>query len=252
MTRVPGGSNLHPAGSGAASPPVGSRRGLRPGEYDDDDDDDEDDDAMNRRSFARRLLATAGALGAPGLSGFLGACDRDDENDGEPASSGEGTVGQASGEDGGESYRFFDADQARTLTAFLDTLLPPDDPPGSPGASDAGVLTFIDRELARDEFRKFQRFFQDGAGFLDREARRLEGAGFDALGPERRTALVEKLQFGELDGGRFPGRTFFSVAHTFALEGFFSAPAPGGNRDRVAWRWAGIDVSCPASPPPTG
>lgn len=200
---------------------------------------------MKRRSFARRLLATTGALGVPGLATpFLGGCDRDDP-DGEKSTA-------PSPEPAEPTYTHFDTAQARTLGAFVDTLLPPDDPPGSPGGMDAGVLTFVDRQLGREEFQKFQRFFQDGAALLDREARRLEGAAFHALGPDPRRRVVEKLQFGELESGRFPAPTFFAVAHSFALEGFFGAPKHGGNRDRVAWRWAGIDMSCPDNPPRPG
>jgi gluconate 2-dehydrogenase gamma chain len=46
-------------------------------------------------------------------------------------------------------FRFFDAEEARTIEAMLDRLIPASN--GVPGARDAGAITYIDNRLANDQ-----------------------------------------------------------------------------------------------------
>ena len=45
--------------------------------------------------------------------------------------------------------------------------------------------------------------------------------------------------------GRRSSRRFFTLLLTFTLEGFFSDPVYGGNRDGVGWRFIGFSIRPP-------
>lgn len=81
---------------------------------------------IDRRELLRRAGWLAGAtLTAPALLGLLHSCVKEDGLDWEP--------------------RYFTADEARFLTAYVDTLLPRTD---TPGGLDVNVHLFIDRMMA--------------------------------------------------------------------------------------------------------
>ena len=63
------------------------------------------------------------------------------------------------------NWEFLSDDQARTLAAICDQIIPADD---FPSASQAGVLTYIDRQLVR-HYRRHQDAYRDG---LERVPRR--------------------------------------------------------------------------------
>ena len=65
-------------------------------------------------------------------------------------------VGCTAGRQG--NWDFLSDAQARTLTAICDQIIPADD---FPSASQAGVLTYIDRQLVR-HFRRHQDAYRDG------------------------------------------------------------------------------------------
>src|SRR3974377_1413883 len=54
-------------------------------------------------------------------------------------------------------------DEARTLAALCDQIIPADD---SPSASQAGVVTYIDRQLAR-HYRSHQDAYRDGLKHIE-------------------------------------------------------------------------------------
>lgn len=177
----------------------------------------------------------AGAVGAPA---WLGACERRPKPAADP--------------DPPYVVKHFDAGQQRTLTALFDTLIPPDDPPGSPGGAEAGLLEFLDRLVAEDAFRKFVPFVRRGVAALDRAASGAHGVAFAGATAAQRTEVLERFQAGAVGAA---GAKFFDVMSTFALEGFYGSPFHGGNEGKIAWQWAGITMACPErpeEPPPVG
>jgi gluconate 2-dehydrogenase gamma chain len=113
----------------------------------------------------------------------------------------------------GRTLRFFSEQECRTMEALLDWIIPADD---SPGAREAGVIHYIDRQLMR-EFREHRKTYREGL------------------------AAVNRLGGSLTDVQRDPAtRTFFELVVTHAMQGFYSDPRHGGNRDFVSWRMLGL------------
>jgi gluconate 2-dehydrogenase gamma chain len=125
-------------------------------------------------------------------------------------------------------YRSLTAREGRCLAALCDVVVPQD---AFPSASQAGVVRFIDRQLAR-HFRPHRDTYRQGLAELDARA----GGSFASLPREEQVKLAE-----ELDRGKSP---FFALVVTHTLWGYYASPRHGANRDYLAWRMLGV----PASP----
>jgi gluconate 2-dehydrogenase gamma chain len=130
-----------------------------------------------------------------------------------------GAVVGCGGPTGG--WRFLTSQEARTLDAMLACIIPSDD---APGAREAGVIHYIDRQLTR-RFREHRKTYR--AGLADM------GAFADAP-PERQEQLLRQM---EQDKERKP---FFDLVVTHAMQGFYGNPRHGGNRDFASWRMLGV------------
>jgi gluconate 2-dehydrogenase gamma chain len=129
--------------------------------------------------------------------------------------------------------------EAATLAAACDRIIPPDD---APGAAEAGVVTFIDRQLATRE-RKDLPFWQAGIAALEATARRRHGRGFHEIPPDAQDAILASSQTGKVDAadwGEVDAEEFFDRLRLYTMMGFYGDPRHGGNRERVAWRMIGV------------
>lgn len=124
---------------------------------------------------------------------------------------------------------FLNHEEAAVLDALVDEILPGEQ--DSPGASEAGVVSYIDRALA---------------GFL-RDLQPVYRAGLAAL-----RELGDDVPFSELDAAErrrivgtlaespdFIGR-FFRIVREHTVQGYFGDPAYGGNRDLAGWKLVGF------------
>jgi gluconate 2-dehydrogenase gamma chain len=144
----------------------------------------------------------------------------------------------ACGEEAGR-WRVLTDEEARTLAAACDPIVPPDD---FPGAADAGVVEFIDRQLATRE-KGEQEAWRRGVAALDATARRRHAAPFADLPFDVRTALLRDVESGSVDAADWAGadaRGFFRRLRSHTMMGFYGDPRHGGNRDRVSWRMLGV------------
>jgi hypothetical protein len=112
--------------------------------------------------------------------------------------------------------------QLKTLEAFLDRLIPRDEL--GPSAVDAGAQVYIDRALAGPNAGEKASFIQ-GLQRMDEYARRVYGSELAGLPPEKRDQVLS----GMVDD------PFFARARLLALEGMFSDPYYGGNRNFAGW-----------------
>jgi len=136
-------------------------------------------------------------------------------------------------------WRSLTEDEAATLAAACDQIVPPDE---DPGAAQAGVVTFIDRQLATR--RKDDRpIFQAGVRGLDATARRRHGRPFAALPFEAQTAVLQDVEKGQVEAADWkdiePG-AFFGRLREHSMMGFYGDPRHGGNKDRVSWKMLGV------------
>ncbi|WP_414476028.1 gluconate 2-dehydrogenase subunit 3 family protein [Microvirga sp. M2] len=162
--------------------------------------------------------------------------------------------------DGRTAYRFFTPEEAAFIEAAVDRLIPPE--PDWPGAREAGVPNYIDLQLA-GPYGQGQNLFLAGPikpgtpsqGYqlgltpvqvyrtaLGAILRRLQeaGASFEQATREEQDAFLHRLEAGEVDLDGVPSAVFFETLFANTIEGFFSDPAYGGNRDMVGWRMVGF------------
>ena len=138
--------------------------------------------------------------------------------------------------------RFFTAAQARVIAAACDRIFPSDE--NGPGAREAGVVIYIDRQLAgpygADKYRYTKApwvesvpehgyqgkpnprdTYRDGIAKL--------GAEFDRQSVEEQ---IQKLQSLEKTH-------FFQLLRAHTIEGMFSDPMHGGNAGLIGWQLIG-------------
>jgi gluconate 2-dehydrogenase gamma chain len=127
-------------------------------------------------------------------------------------------------------WRFLSAAEGRTLEALCDQIVPADQ---APGAAEAGVVNYIDRQLM-GPFRKQRDAYRKGLAALDQAALRSAGQAFAALDPASQAALLSGLQ-GE-------SRRFFSMVVAHTMQGYYGDPRHGGNREAASWRMLGVPV----------
>src|SRR5262249_43598782 len=153
------------------------------------------------------------------------------------------------------------ATEAAFVTAAVDTIIPADEL--SPAGSDCGIVTFIDRQLASDwgggakmyrsgPFHKGKpeqgyqlaltprQFFQTGITEANNWSKKNYGKELDRLSQSDRVAALKAMEVGKADFASLGSHAFFSALLSLTMEGFFSDPAYGGNRDCVSWKMLGF------------
>jgi len=147
------------------------------------------------------------------------------------------------------------------IVAAIDTLIPADEL--TPAASECGVATFIDRQLASawgggakmyrsGPFVKGKpeqgyqlpltprQFFAAGIGAANAWSRKTYGQDFERLSAEQRNAALKLMEGGKAEFDGFNAKAFFERLLSLTMEGFFTDPIYGGNRDKVAWKMLGF------------
>ena len=133
---------------------------------------------------------------------------------------------------------FFNYEQAATVAAFTERLMP--GAPGKPGASDAGVVNYIDLALA-GAYADLQDFYRAGLAQLDAHCRKTYNESFVQLDASRQDAVIAAIEQGKAAEFSWPrGPEFFNVVRTHTMEGMFADPIYGGNRDFAGWRLVGF------------
>ena len=133
------------------------------------------------------------------------------------------------------SWEFLSDDQARTLAAICDQIIPADE---FSSATQAGALNYIDRQLIR-HYRRHQDVYKRGLEKADSWSRERFGKGLEALSQEQQFEIVNDLSQKD--------RRFFELVRSHTFEGYYGSPRHGGNRDAVSWRMLGL-----AEPPVRG
>jgi len=156
---------------------------------------------------------------------------------------------------------FFTAPERACIDALVARLIPSDD--AGPGAIDAGVPDFIDRQLggawgagerlyrsgpwqAGTPQQGYQlaftpaQLFRNGLRGLDDEMRRTRGKAFAQLAAQDQDAVLHEIEKSDRDLGGVPAKVFFDSLLAMTIEGYFGDPVYGGNRDMAAWRMIGF------------
>lgn len=224
---------------------------------------------MKEFSKTRRQFLIAGvAVGAAGAVSRM-AYPRN-EAEGAVASPGQTIQGVMPWRDGtadvpsaesGTDYRYFNAAEQAFVTAAVDRMIPAD--PTGPSGSEAGVPLFLDRQMA-GSYGRGDHFFLGGPwpkgtpeqGYqsrmppaqvyrtsitaIDKQLQAQYGKPFAQLSPEQQDDTLKSLEKGELKLEDADGKAFFILLLQNVLEGYFSDPIYGGNKDMAAWKMIGF------------
>jgi gluconate 2-dehydrogenase gamma chain len=138
--------------------------------------------------------------------------------------------------------RFFTAAEASVVTAACERIFPSD--ASGPGAKEAGVVIYIDRQLAgpygADKYRYTKGPFVDSYpehGYQGKEnPRETYHQGIANLGTNFAELPVEE-QIRKLQS--MEKTHFFQLLRTHTIEGIFSDPMHGGNAGLIGWQLIG-------------
>ncbi|HET7085637.1 MAG TPA: gluconate 2-dehydrogenase subunit 3 family protein [Rhizomicrobium sp.] len=203
-------------------------------------------DAIPRRGF----LAGAGAAsaGVAALTGGLAA----------PAPAAAASPQAA---DPVETWLVLTAEEVAFFSATSDTMIPADEL--SPSGTQCGVPVFIDRQLASAwgaGARMYRAgpfhqgtpeqgyqlpltprdFFAAGVQAANAWSRKTYGKSFDHLTQDQRIEALKVMEEGKAQFQDFDAKAFFQRLLALTMEGFFSDPLYGGNRNKASWRMLGF------------
>ena len=134
-----------------------------------------------------------------------------------------------------DAWEALTSQQALILSVLCDQIIPADE---FPGATQAGALVYIDRQLARHYSRHLDAY-RDGIGQAEALSRKRFGSGLADAAPSQQFDIARALEKSN--------PAFFSLLRQHTMEGFYGTPRHGGNRDGVSWHMLGL-----AEPPLRG
>ena len=156
-------------------------------------------------------------------------------------------------------YFFFDTEEALFIEAACERLIPADEL--GAGASVAGVPNYLDKQLG-GAWGGGERLYRSGpwqsgtpsqgyqlpftpAELFHASLRAIRrdlahATPFHEMPGEAQDAYLKSLESGARDLDGVSSAVFFDMLLKMTVEGFFSDPVYGGNRDMVAWRMIGF------------
>ena len=160
-----------------------------------------------------------------------------------------------------EAFTFFTVPERAFVEGAVERLIPKD--ALGPGAREAGVAYFIDQQLD-GQFGYAAKMYTQGPwppglptqGYqlplAPRDVYRLGIAAtnaycertyhksFDRLDAAHQDEVLTALDGAKLAFDEVPAKVFFEMLYENTLEGYFSDPMYGGNRDKVSWKLIGF------------
>ena len=127
------------------------------------------------------------------------------------------------------NWEFFTEDEAATLTAICDQIIPADN---FPSASQAGVLNYIDKQITR-HYRRHQRAYREGLERANQVSQKHCGKTLAAASSAEQLQVVISLEQSDAP--------FFELVRSHTFEGYYGSPRHGGNRNAVSWHMLGLD-----------
>jgi gluconate 2-dehydrogenase gamma chain len=209
---------------------------------------------LSRRSFFKAAGATAAAIAGKAHALAHEPAPAHDHSAAQPGTG-------AAAANAATTYTFFRPDEARFIEAAVARLIPAD--ANGPGAIEAGVPNYLDKQLG-GAWGAGERLYRSGPwqqgvpgqGYqlpftpaelfhnalraIHEDLQHRRGTSFDRLpGPEQ-DAYLQSLQTGQQSLNGVPAQTFFESLLGLTIEGFFSDPIYGGNKDMAAWKMIGF------------
>jgi gluconate 2-dehydrogenase gamma chain len=197
---------------------------------------------MDRSSGRRRFLKSAAAMGAALPAGVAAQAHPPGEHEQKHAQHTRGRT---------PAYMFFTEPEVAFVNAAVARLIPQDEL--GPGAKEAGVAFFIDRQLFGG-WGTMARMYRQGphpegtpqevyrAGIRDVNGwcAKTHGKALDKLTSAQQDEVLRGLDTGKIELDTVRAQFFFNMLLNSTVEGFFSDPIYGGNRDKAGWKLVGF------------
>jgi gluconate 2-dehydrogenase gamma chain len=205
----------------------------------------------------RRFLLGAGLAGASVATGLAGAALPAEAQT--PAAAAPAAPHTTNAEP--ETWLALTATEAAFLSAVADTMIPADEL--SPSGTDCGVVAYIDRQLAgaygagakmyrMGPFRRGKpeqgyqlaltprEYVAAGIEAANDWSRKIYGQELDRLSAADRADALKQMQEGKAKLEHFSATGLFNRLHALVMEGFFTDPMYGGNRNMAGWKMLGF------------
>lgn len=202
--------------------------------------------SSNRRIFLKSVTAIGGAAAVPAAA----LAQAPHAAHGAPAKPRQPTT-----------YMFFHPAEIAFVEAAVARLIPADEL--GPGAKEAGVATFIDQQLfgGWGTMAKMYRggpwpegtpqqgyqspltpreVYRIGIRAVNAHCAKQHGGSFDTLSVSQQEEVLRAMDEGKVELEGVPAAFFFNMLLANTIEGFFSDPLYGGNRDKVGWKLVGF------------
>lgn len=130
-------------------------------------------------------------------------------------------------------YRNFTDAEARTLIAVCEQFIPRDE---FPGATDAGVIDYIDRQISEGApFASQREPYRKWLATVDGMSRKAYRLPFAELAWQDQTKLLKEIELAPAT------RAFFQTVLTQTNQGFYGSPVHGGSRNYAGYHSVGLD-----------
>ncbi|ACT01588.1 gluconate 2-dehydrogenase subunit 3 family protein [Paenibacillus sp. JDR-2] len=212
-------------------------------------------DESRRRFLKYSGTALGGVVLGGVIGGLVGSNLKQTEKEATPEPGKSGTAPE--NKDYNQALMFFNQDQFLTAEAAAERLFPQDDL--GPGAKELGVAFYIDHQMAsaygtnaRDYMQPPYYKAEATQGYqLVFKRRELIALGLDAMNqysntkhqkpfveitPEEQDAVLTAFETDKTEIKDIPASNFFAMFLNLTLEGAYSDPLYGGNRNMAGWK----------------
>ena len=111
------------------------------------------------------------------------------------------------------------------------------------GASGAGVVNFIDRQLD-GPYQNFVNGYRTGLKRIEETSKEMFGRTFSLLKWEQQRALLQAMEQGKVSKeiwGDQSASGFFRMICDHTMQGYYGSPKHGGNKNYVSYRMMGLE-----------
>lgn len=123
------------------------------------------------------------------------------------------------------------------LRSLMNRIIPRDD---FSDAWEAGVGDYLARQFERDLQSQVE-IYQFGLEALEAEAQAFTGKDFTELDASTQDMILSRLEAGQVTlSWPLNPIEFFHTVIEHVMEGYYSDPGNGGNRDSIAWEMIGF------------
>lgn len=141
---------------------------------------------------------------------------------------------------------FFNKTQLKQIESLFKRIIPADHNRGIPGADQTGASNFLNLLLAMDEDTYYEipvwrKLYPKALASLEKVSMKNFDKPISGLNDNQCNKLLEKLEMGVLEGmpKDINQKIFFRTLWRHCIQGCFSDPVWGGNRNSIMWRWYG-------------